>query len=187
MNKTLWIAIPVLATAFAALAYDDTRSTKTLPATGTVQVAFPPDEDANGLIVNAIREARKTIQVQAFSFTSNEIAFALIAAKRRGVDVQVIADAEQMRKLEHNKLGLMYQAGVRIWLDAQHQSAHNKIMVIDSESRNPTVITGSMNFTYSGQFKNAENVLILRGNKPLADAYSANWQRHRNHAMPFHS
>ena len=187
MNKTVWIAIPLLAMAFAASAYDDTRSTKTLPATGTVQVAFPPDEDANGLIVKAIREARKTIQVQAFSFTSNEIAFALIAAKRRGVDVQVIADAEQVRKLEHNKLGLMYQAGVRIWLDAQHQSAHNKIMVIDSESRNPAVITGSMNFTYSGQFKNAENVLILRGNKPLADAYSANWQRHRNHAIPFHS
>ena len=185
MNKTLWIAIPLLATACAALAYDDARSTKSLPAIGTVQVAFPPDEDANGLIVTAIREAHKTIQVQAFGFTSNEIAFALIAAKRRGVDVQVIADAEQVRKLENNKLGLMYQAGVRIWLDAQHQSAHNKIMVIDVDSATPTVVTGSMNFTYSGQFKNAENVLILRGNKPLADAYSSNWQRHHNHAIPF--
>ena len=186
MNKTFLITIPLLATAFAALAYDDGYRAKTLPATGTVQVAFPPDEDANGLIVNAIREARKTIQVQAFSFTSNEIAFALIAAKRRGIDVLLIADAEQVRKLENNKLGLMYQAGVRIWLDAQHQSAHNKIMIIDGDSATPAIVTGSMNFTYSGQFKNAENALILRGNKPLADAYSANWQRHRNHAIPFH-
>ena len=44
MNKTLWIAIPLLATAFAALAYNDIHSTKTLPAIGTVQVAFPPDK-----------------------------------------------------------------------------------------------------------------------------------------------
>jgi len=146
-----------------------------------VQVAFTPEEDATGLIVKALREANKTVRVLAYSFTSNEISFALIEAKRRGLDVQVIADAEQIRRLEHNKIGLMHQAGVRVWLDEQHQSAHNKVMVIDGD----TIVTGSMNFTYSGQFKNAENVLILRGNKPLAEAYSANWQRHHNHASPF--
>lgn len=187
MSKKLLFALSLLAVTVAAFAFEWRKTGNVMPATGTVQVAFPPDEDANSLIVAALREAHNTVRVQAFSFTSNEIAFALIAAQRRGVDVQVIADAEQMRKLEHNKLGLMYQAGVRIWLDAQHQSAHNKIMVIDGASASPTVVTGSMNFTYSGQFKNAENLLILRGNKPLADAYSANWQRHRNHAIPFHS
>ena len=187
MSRKLLLVLPLLAAAVTASAFEWRKAENILPATGTVQVAFPPDEDANSLIVAALREARKTIRVQAFSFTSNEIAFALIAAQRRGVDVQLIADAEQVRKLENNKLGLMQRAGVRIWLDAQHQSAHNKIMVIDGESASPAVITGSMNFTYSGQFKNAENLLILRGNKPLADAYSANWQRHRNHAIPFHS
>ncbi len=185
MRKLLLLALPLLLSAVTATAYDTSRSTKTLPASGTVQVAFPPDEDANALIVHALREARNTIRVQAFSFTSNEIAFALIEAKRRGVDVQLIADAEQTRKLENNKLGLMYRNGVRIWLDQQHQSAHNKVIVIDDDGPNPTVVTGSMNFTYSGQFKNAENALILRGNKPLADAYSANWQRHFNHATPY--
>ncbi len=155
---------------------------KPLPATGTVQIAFTPEEDATGLIVKALREATKTVRVLAYSFTSNEISFALIEAKRRGLDVQIVADAEQIRRLEHNKIGLMHQAGVRVWIDEQHQSAHNKVMVIDGD----TIVTGSMNFTYSGQFKNAENVLILRGNKALADAYSANWQRHHNHATPYH-
>jgi len=158
---------------------------KPLPATGTVQVAFPPEDDANFLIASALREARKTVRVQAYSFTSNEIAFALIEAKRRGVDVQLIADGEQMRRLEHHKLGLLERSGIRIWLDEQHQSAHNKIILIDADTPQSTVITGSMNFTYSGQFKNAENVLILRGNKALAEAYGDNWQRHCNHAVPF--
>ena len=164
---------------------DNAKSAKLLPATGTVQVAFTPEEDATGLIVKALRDASKSVRVLAYSFTSNEISFALIETKRRGIDVQVIADAEQIRRLEHNKIGLMHQAGVRVWLDEQHQSAHNKVIVIDAEGANPTIVTGSMNFTYSGQFKNAENVLILRGNKPLADAYNANWQRHHNHATPY--
>jgi phosphatidylserine/phosphatidylglycerophosphate/cardiolipin synthase-like enzyme len=59
-------------------------------------------------------------------------------------------------------------------------------MVIDTETPHPIVVTGSMNFTYSGQFKNAENLLVLRGNKPLADAYAANWQKHKLHARPYH-
>ena len=186
MRKLLVLGLPLFITIFAASAYGSSHGTKPFAATGTVQVAFPSDEDANSIIVNALREARKTVRVQAFGFTSNEISFALIEAKRRGVDVQLIADAEQTRKLENNKLGLMQRNGVRIWLDHQHQSAHNKIIIIDAEEAHPAVVTGSMNFTYSGQFKNAENVLILRGNKPLADAYSANWQRHFNHAIPYH-
>lgn len=187
MRKILLPGLLLLLTAVSAATADEhSGGAKILPATGTVQVAFPPQEDANGLIVNALRHAHKMVRLQAFSFTSNEIAFALIAAKRRGVDVQLIADAEQVRKLENNKLGLMYRSGVRIWLDQQHQSAHNKIIIIDGDGASPTVVTGSMNFTYSGQFKNAENLLVLYGNKPLADAYSANWQRHFNHATPYH-
>jgi len=185
MRQFLFFGLPLLLAAFAAVAFDNGNGAKTLPATGTIQVAFPPEDDANGLIVHALREARKSVRVQAFSFTSNEISFALIAAKKRGVDVQVIADAEQARKLENHKLGLLHQNGIRVWLDQQHQSAHNKVMLIDAESAAPTLLTGSMNFTYSGQFKNAENLLVLRGNKALADAYGANWQRHFNHATPY--
>lgn len=184
MRKALIVGLLLVIMALTASAFDTSRA-KTLPATGTIQVAFPPEEDANGLIVNALREAHKTIRVQAFGFTSNEVSFALIAAKQRGVDVLVIADAEQARKLENHKLGLLHQNGIRVWLDAQHQSAHNKIILIDGESAAPTLLTGSMNFTYSGQFKNAENLLVLRGNKALADAYGANWQRHFNHATPY--
>ena len=39
-----------------------------------------------------------------------------------------------------------------------------KILLIDAEGEAPAVITGSYNFTWSAQARNAENVLILRGN-----------------------
>lgn len=174
----VWLAVPASAPAF--------EGGKAVPATGTIQLAFPPEDDANGLIVQALRDAKKSVLVQAYSFTSNEVAFALIEAKRRGVDVRMIADGEQLARLDNNRVGLVARAGVSVWLDEQHQSAHNKIMVIDAETANPIVLTGSMNFTYSGQFKNAENLLVLRGNKPLAEAYAANWQRHKQHSRPYH-
>ena len=174
----------LLAPIFASLLFVifPAQGVERLPAQGSIELAFPPEDNAIHLIVQALRQAKQKIRVQAFSFTSNEIAFALIEAKRRGVDVQVVADAEQSRTLVNSRIRLLAEAGIPVWLDDQHSAAHSKVIIIDPGTAQATVITGSMNFTYAGQFKNAENVLILRGNPRLADAYAANWQRHRQHS-----
>jgi phosphatidylserine/phosphatidylglycerophosphate/cardiolipin synthase-like enzyme len=158
---------------------------KTLQATGTVQLAFTPEDDATGMIVKAVEEARKQVLAQAFSFTSREIAAVLVAAKERGVDVQLIADEEQLRKIEKNRIGDIAAGGVPVFIDSRHVAAHNKVMVIDAGTANGAVVTGSFNFTYGAQHNNAENVLILRGNPALTDAYLANWKRHKGHSRPY--
>ncbi len=156
-----------------------------LSAQGQVQVAFTPGDDAGALIVDTIAKAKRQILVQAFSFTHKDIAAALISARRRGVDVQVIADPEQTEKNATSQIEAIAHGGVPVYMDGQHASAHNKIMVIDTGSANATVITGSFNFTHAAQYRNAENVLVLRSNPLLADAYAANWRRHRTHSLPF--
>lgn len=158
-----------------------------LHARGTVQVAFTPWDNAEAMIVGAIRAAKREILVQAFSFTSRAIANALIAAKRRGVDVQVIADREQTFGGESSRIPELAHAGIAVTLDVRYQSAHNKVMVLDPETRDAAVITGSYNWTYSAQYKNAENVLLIRDNPELANAYTANWRRHRADALPYAS
>jgi phosphatidylserine/phosphatidylglycerophosphate/cardiolipin synthase-like enzyme len=45
------------------------------------------------------------------------------------------------------------------------------------------VATGSYNFTRSARVANAENLLILRDNPALAQAFARNWQRHRAEAL----
>jgi phosphatidylserine/phosphatidylglycerophosphate/cardiolipin synthase-like enzyme len=45
-------------------------------------------------------------------------------------------------------------------------------------------LTGSFNFSHSAQYRNAENLLILRANPDLADQYTDDWRRHRAHALP---
>lgn len=161
------------------------QATGETTATGTVSFAFTPDGDAAALVIKAIEGARRQVLVQAFSFTHADIAQALVGAHRRGIDVRVIADPEQIELIRHNVVGVLAAAGVPVFTDAQHSAAHDKVMVVDAEGDRPAVVTGSFNFTHAAQYRNAENILVLRGNRPLAQAYRDNWNRHRAHATPW--
>jgi len=177
-----WLAFSLmLAGSPAAWALQDAATTRVLPAVGTIQVAFTPGDDAAGLIVQVITQARHRIRVQAFSFTHRGIADALIAAQQRGVDVALLVDPQQVMRISTSVVHYMADAGVPVFYDAEHASAHNKVMVIDADTA-PVVVTGSYNFTHAAQYKNAENLLIVRGNPVLTKAYAANWQFHRDHS-----
>jgi len=170
--------------ALLALAIAPARA-EPLPASGSVEVAFTPWDDAEGALLRAVSEARKAIYVQAFLFTSRPLGQALMDAHKRGVAVPLHADREMVAKGDNSLIPKFAAAGIPVWLEVRYQSAHNKIVLIDPEEAHPAVVTGSYNFTYSAQARNAENLLILRNNPRLARAYLANWQRHRGEARAF--
>ncbi|MDP2788058.1 MAG: phospholipase D family protein [Pseudomonadota bacterium] len=177
----------ILALLLAALpiqAAQQTGEPLQLNARGTIQLAFTPGDDAAGLVVEAIRKARRQVLVQAYSFTHKDIAQALVDAKRRGIDVQVVADRKQMETIATSRVEWLAEQGVPVWVDAEHAAAHSKVMLIDTGAADAAVITGSFNFTHAAQFRNAENLLILRGNPNLAEAFAANWRRHKIHSFP---
>lgn len=155
------------------------------PAAGSVEALFTPWDDAEGALLRAMAAAKKAIYVQAFLFTSRPLGRALIEAQQRGVAVAVLADREMLAKGDNSQIPKLAAAGIPVWLEVRYQSAHNKILLIDPEEAHPTVVTGSYNFTWSAQARNAENLLILRGDARLARAYLANWRRHRDDAVAF--
>jgi phosphatidylserine/phosphatidylglycerophosphate/cardiolipin synthase-like enzyme len=53
-----------------------------------------------------------------------------------------------------------------------HAIIHDKIVVLDPFSENCVVITGSHNLGYRASYNNDENLLIIRGNRALAEAYA---------------
>lgn len=169
----------------ASLAHAFEVSSSPVVAQGTLQAAFSPWDNVEGLIVDAIDGAKKQVLVQAYLLTSKPIAAALIAAQRRGISVKVLADANQVAKVESSKVPDLAAAGIPVWLETRYQNAHNKVILIDPGSAAATVITGSYNFTWSAQHKNAENILIVRQNSSLALRYLANWERHRQDATPY--
>lgn len=154
------------------------------PAKGRIELAFTPGEEASALIAAAIYAARQSVLVQAFSFTNKSIARALARTARRGVAVSVLVDRGQFERGNAYLVDDLKRAGVKVLLDGAHEAAHNKVIVIDPAAADGVVITGSFNFTQAAQNRNAENVLLLRGNPELAQAYADNWSRHRAHATP---
>jgi phosphatidylserine/phosphatidylglycerophosphate/cardiolipin synthase-like enzyme len=72
------------------------------------QVCFTPGQDCTGLVVGEIDAARRSILVQAYSFTSVPILAALKSAHARGVDVEVIVNKSSARV---GKSGSRYSAG----------------------------------------------------------------------------
>ena len=154
-----------------------------LPATGTVEVLFTPWDDAEGAIIRALGKARESIHVQAYLLTSRSIAKALQEAKTRGVAVEILADREMLEKSDKSMLPSLAEGGIPVWLETRYATAHNKVMLIDAAQADAVVITGSYNFTWSAQARNAENLLILRGNPALVRRYLENWRRHRDDAQ----
>ena len=58
-------------------------------------------------------------------------------------------------------------------LNAGFAIIHDKVVVIDPFSKNCVVITGSHNLGHKASFNNDENLVIIRGNRRLAEAYAS--------------
>lgn len=183
----LAVVSPVVSCALFAIsgACSAGSSPPELPAQGSLQAAFTPWDDVEGLVVDVIGEAHRQILVQVYLLTSSKIAHALVAARQRGIDVRVLVDAEQLVKTASLAVLALVAAGIPVWLETKYQNAHNKIIVIDAAERAATVVTSSFNFTWTAQHKNAENILVVRDNPTLAARYASNWERHWQDATPY--
>lgn len=156
-----------------------------VPAEGRVEAGFAPWDDVERLVMDQIDGARQAIYVQAYTLTSRNIAKTLIAAHERGLKVEVIADRDKVLKDEYSALPRVAGHGVPLWLDGAYSAAHSKVMIIDPDGKEPVVVTGSYNFSVAGKTKNAENVLVLSGQRALAHLYMQNWKRHRAQSISF--
>jgi len=146
------------------------------PCTAEIKVYFSPDGGCTEAITKELDKARRSVLVQAYSFTSAPIAKAVVAAKKRGVQVYVILDKSQ-RNEKDSSSDFLFHSGVQIHVDDKHSLAHNKIMVIDSQ----IVLTGSFDFTKAAEESNAENLLVIT-DPAIAVKYATNWAAHYKHS-----
>jgi phosphatidylserine/phosphatidylglycerophosphate/cardiolipin synthase-like enzyme len=145
----------------------------------TWEVYFSPNGGCTEAVVKALGQAKASVLVQAYSFTSAPIAKALVDAARRGVKVDVLLDKSQ-RTEKYSSADFVAHEGIPTRIDAVHAIAHNKVMVIDGT----TVLTGSFNFTKAAEEHNAENLLVIQ-DPALAEKYAANWKVHADHSEAY--
>ena len=151
--------------------------TPVLIGNSEIGTCFTPPSGCGAVIANQISKAQESIHVQAYGFTSGEIAKALINAHHRGVKVKVLLDKSNIGA-KYSKMRDLRKAGIEVLIDEVSGIAHNKIIIIDGF----LVITGSFNFTTSADIRNTENVIIVK-NKPLAQKYLQNW--HARYEMSY--
>jgi len=140
-----------------------------LIGSGEVATCFTPPSGCGTVIANLISRAEKSIYVQAYGFTSGEIAKALINASNRGVKVRVLLDKSNIGA-KYSKMRDLRKAGIEVLIDEISGIAHNKTIIIDAS----LIITGSFNFTTSADIRNTENVIMIR-DKQVAQRYLQNW------------
>jgi phosphatidylserine/phosphatidylglycerophosphate/cardiolipin synthase-like enzyme len=144
-----------------------------------ITVNFSPKGGCTERVVEELGKAQHEIEMQAYSFTSQPITNALVAAHHRGVKVTVVLDKSELKgKSEADEVAADH---ILTYIDSKHSIAHNKIILIDGQ----TIITGSFNFTNQAEHNNAENLVVLHGRPKLYAAYDANFKLHFGHSEPF--
>lgn len=128
-------------------------------------------------VICQIASAKSSLKIQMYTFTSQPILKAVLAAQARGVKVEVILDKSQL----HVKGGVaqsLLAKSVPTWVDCKHAIAHNKIMIVDEIE----VFTGSYNYSYAAEHTNAENLIVMT-NASAVSIYEKNYNLHKAHSV----
>lgn len=128
---------------------------------------FAPQDDPAAELIEAIEHAEDTIAFMVFSFTREDVVDALIDAHERGVNVIGIFDESQAR-MWYSVDEDLAAAGIPVYIDGNDNTSgfsggklHHKVMLIDP-NKHALVVTGSMNWSTSGNDANDENLLLIR-------------------------
>ncbi len=119
-------------------------------------------------LAEAIDQARLSVDTAIYDLDLWSIRDALIEAHRRGVNVRVVTESDNMDSPEVQEL---QEAGVPVLGDRRQGLMHNKFVVIDRLD----VWTGSMNFTINGAYRNDNNLIRIQSSR-LAKDYMAEFE-----------
>jgi len=169
------MAIAVIASSFTVVYLNLQLAVLRTSSPPEIQVYFSPRGGCTEAVIAELAKAKQSVYVFAYSFTSEPIANALIAADKRGVETWAIIDRSQ--RAERSSVDEIHEGGVVTKIDAKHAIFHDKVMVIDEK----VVVTGSFNFTKAAEERNAENLLIIH-DAILAKRYIKNWMEHAEHS-----
>ncbi len=137
-----------------------------------IEVCFAPDDGCAARVIAALQSARQSIHFLAYSFTSDDLARPIFERAQAGVTVMGVMEAGQAASNSGTEFQNFRQAGLDVRKDGNPRNMHDKVMIIDGQ----IVVTGSYNFTYYGENRNDENLLIIY-NPQIAALYQAEFDK----------
>lgn len=125
-------------------------------------IFFVPDDPVKKILIGLIHFETRTIRAAVYQLTDPDIVNALIAARNRGVSIEIITDKSCLES-KYEKITQLKKHGVKVFVYKKHFSImHNKIWHFSMNMFNrPLVMMGSANTTQGGLTRNEENVLVI--------------------------
>jgi phosphatidylserine/phosphatidylglycerophosphate/cardiolipin synthase-like enzyme len=171
-NWLLFLAIILLVS--LGLNFYFILNTSCLGCNAKIKMIFSPF--AQDKVLELIREAKETIDIEVYSFTSEEIAKELIEAKKRGVKVRVILEPrlEDNRKFKIKQI--LEDSGIEVrWASLEYKLTHSKFIIIDRKK----ILIGSINLSASALEKNREAAVVVESEKvkEVLEIFEEDWQK----------
>jgi phosphatidylserine/phosphatidylglycerophosphate/cardiolipin synthase-like enzyme len=167
-----------------------------LPPSDTRHAIFSPRSSLQALQWYADRmdQARHSVFFTA-AFGVNDLFERVLTADKPYLRYVLVErggdDIELIRRDPDNRIAvgsLIGHTGLERWLREQTTGlnvhvryVHTKYMLIDPLTDDPLVITGSANFSDASTKNNDENMLVIRGDRRVADIYLGEFMRLFNH------
>lgn len=127
-------------------------------------------ENSRERLLNAIKRAKKSINIYAQNISDYKIVGALAKAAKKGVSVNILTST----KLRQKQAEYLARAGVNV-KQSERYYIHAKALIID----NQLAIIGSINFTRASLDHNRELAGITRDPtvvKQISETFASDWQ-----------
>lgn len=137
-----------------------------------MELYFSPSDREEDRVVEEIEKADDQLLMALLLITRYEFRDAIIEAYNESKDFRMIVEDEEF---SDEILPALEQADIPVQIHLPTEIFHHKYAIIDEESVDPTVITGSMNWTFSGGEYNDENTLIIK-DKSIANIFRQDFE-----------
>lgn len=185
LYRTLFPLCAVLA-AFPCSGED--KNPEEAPAPPSHELYFSPQDKVDARLIALIETEKEDIRAAVYCLTHRGVIKALMDARKRGVNVELVVDPYTIKA--RCPLKRMAQAGISIYIwdpkpltigavvkekdkeKPRKPLMHNKFCIFGQK----TVWTGSFNFTSEASKSNQENVVVLR-DQAAARKYLGEFER----------
>lgn len=142
----------------------------------SIQTYFSPSGGARDALLRILNRARREVLLQVHSFQDETLLNALVEAKKRGVNVEVILDPHH-EKIRTDDFQFLLAQGIDPLLDVEAK-ANMQAILIDGR----TLITGSYDFSPQAEGEYAQHLLVHRGHPDLVQEFRENFLKHKGHS-----
>lgn len=139
-----------------------------------VEFVFSPNAESE--VISFIRSAQKTIDIEMYTFSSEEIIREIGEAEARGVRVRIIMEPRVDDSRKQGVFDTLRALGAQMrWASFTYKLTHSKFVIVDGKR----ALVGSINFSKSALNYNREADVVLESEKvkELVAVFQEDWEK----------